>query len=413
MNLSINITRRTRRRKLRNGTTVVQERYVLNYRNPRTGQRHQLFFERKMDAITRRDTLVGDYQQGSSVAPERNSITVADAVARWLENRKGEVCPRTHRGYVEASRYISGPVIKGTPKERYAYALAGRKPVSVSFLPVLGHYPVKDLSTGDIRAWHKMLWTEVGPYTANRAKMFLKTALALAAEDFNLRPAPMPVNLGRGRRKTKKAILAPEQVQAVLKAAQSDSEGGIYYVFPFLAGTRPSEQLGLLWREVDFEANVIRISRIQSDRGELIDMTKTEAGKREIPMCDLLRQLLIEWRVRCPWVAGELYRVFPGLGQRQAWPKPRTGGGGALLYQNFNKRFWVPGLEAAGVPHVTPHSARHTFISTLQMRGVEVGLVAKLAGHANPNVTLGHYTQAVRGGAEAVRELERALRPAS
>jgi len=39
---------------------------------------------------------------------------------------------------------------------------------------------------------------------------------------------------------------------------------------------------------------------------------------------------------------------------------------------------------------------------------VEVGLVAKLAGHANPAVTLGHYTQAVRGGGEAVERLQEA-----
>jgi integrase len=65
-------------------------------------------------------------------------------------------------------------------------------------------------------------------------------------------------------------------------------------------------------------------------------------------------------------------------------------------------------LKRLGLPPVTPHSARHSFISTLQAQGIEVGLVAKLAGHANANVTLGHYTQAVRGGESAVAALERA-----
>lgn len=41
-------------------------------------------------------------------------------------------------------------------------------------------------------------------------------------------------------------------------------------------------------------------------------------------------------------------------------------------------------------------------------QGIEVGLVAQLAGHANPNVTLGHYTQVVRGGEVAMAALERA-----
>jgi integrase len=91
----------------------------------------------------------------------------------------------------------------------------------------------------------------------------------------------------------------------------------------------------------------------------------------------------------------------------------RAGAGGALLYRNFNRRFWTSALTRIGVPHVTPHSARHSFISVLQAQGVEVGLVAKLAGHANPNVTLGHYTQAVRGGEAAVMALEKAYGPAA
>jgi hypothetical protein len=41
---------------------------------------------------------------------------------------------------------------------------------------------------------------------------------------------------------------------------------------------------------------------------------------------------------------------------------------------------------------------------------VEVGLVAKLAGHKSAVVTLSHYTHAMRGGEEAVGALDRAFR---
>jgi integrase len=61
-----------------------------------------------------------------------------------------------------------------------------------------------------------------------------------------------------------------------------------------------------------------------------------------------------------------------------------------------------------GLPAVTPHSARHSFISVLQAQGVEVGLVAKLAGHKSAVVTLSHYTHAMRGGEDAVKALDRA-----
>lgn len=129
---------------------------------------------------------------------------------------------------------------------------------------------------------------------------------------------------------------------------------------------------------------------------------------RDIPMSKRLRAMMRQHKLTCTRLNGQLYRVFPGLGRNQAWPKPKIGGGGQLLYQNWRKRFWAKGLEAAGVPYVSPHSARHSFVSHLQAQGVEVGLVAKIAGHANPMVTLGHYTQAVRGGQEAIQKIDEA-----
>jgi integrase len=190
----------------------------------------------------------------------------------------------------------------------------------------------------------------------------------------------------------------------LLNAAREDKGRGIYYAFPFLTGARPSEQLGVLWEDVDLDLNVIHIRRMQEPDGSITDFTKTAAGAREIPICSTLRQMMLEWRLTCQRLRGELHRVFPGLGRRQAWPLPRKGGGGPMLYANFRNRIWLPALSRAGLPHVT----RHCFISTLQAHGIEVGLVAKIAGHASVNVTLGHYTQAVRGADSALAALERA-----
>lgn len=213
--------------------------------------------------------------------------------------------------------------------------------------------------------------------------------------------------LGSGRARLKKAILRSDQIAVLLRAARDDRQKGAYVAFPFLAGTRPSEQLGLLWEDVYFEANSIRICRMQEPDGSITNLTKTVAGNREIPMCSLLRRILLDWRLACPRLNGELHRVFPGPGTRRAWPLPRIGGGGPLLYGNFRRRVWAPALAQLGLPPVTPHSARHSFISTLQAQGVEVGLVAKIVGHANANITLGFYTQAVRGAESAVEALQR------
>jgi integrase len=236
----------------------------------------------------------------------------------------------------------------------------------------------------------------------------LKAALALAAEDHEFRPPAMPTGLQRQRDKARKVVLTPDEVARLLDGARYDLDKGVYVAFSFLAGTRPSEQLGLLWDDVDFEANVIHVRRIQLRDGSLSEFTKTAAGVRSIPISPLLREMLLAWRVRCPRKDGQLERVFPAPGVARAWPLPRQGGGGPLVYGNFRKRYWAPMLKRLGLPAVTPHSARHSFISVLQAQGVEVGRVAKLAGHKNAVVTLSHYTHAMRGGEDALRALDRA-----
>jgi integrase len=405
MTFHVSITKQNRRRTLASGQTMIQPRWFVNHRDPKTGERKLPSFERLKDAEAFRNQLLASVEAGTYGA-HRESPSVAEAVEHWLGVKRGQVRPRTLEGYVYGAKLIVGPLLSDTARQRPRHTMSGSK-AKATAVPLLGDIRLSQLTTADIRAWYMTLQAEISTYAANRAKMFLASVLALAEEDYGVRTPRMPTVLGRGRHKTRKTILTPEQVRVVLDAAREDKRQGIYYAFPFLVGTRPSEQLGLLWDDVDFDADVIRIRRTQENDGAIVDLAKTEAGVRDVPLCPMLREMLLEWRLACPRLDGELYRVFPGPGRLGPWPTRRQGGG-ALRYQNFRNRIWVPALTRLELPYVTPHSARHSFVSTLQAQGVEVGLVAKLAGHANPNVTLGHYTQAVRGGEGAMAALESA-----
>jgi integrase len=406
MTLNINLTRRVRRRKLKDGSVVEQARYVLNWRDPRTGEREQRFFERQREARERRSEFLAAWERGI-YSSQTSSVTVEAAVAAWLETKRGVVRPITFATYEFQSRYVVGPLAPSEARRAIILSGVGAKPKARA-IELLGREKVQELTTRRIRAWHKLLSDEVSVYCANKAMQILKAALALAAEDHEFRPPAMPTGLQRRPERARKMVLTPDEVARLIDAARHDLDKGVYVAFPFLAGTRPSEQLGLLWDDVDFEANVIRIRRIQMRDGSLSESTKTVAGVRSIPMSPLLREMLLAWRVRCPRKDVKLERVFPAPGVARAWPLPREGGGGPLIYGNFRRRYWGPTLKRLGLPAVTPHSARHSFISTLQAQGVEVGLVAKLAGHKNAVVTLSHYTHAMRGGEEAVKALDRA-----
>jgi integrase len=409
----VSITKRKRKRQLTSGARVVQTRYVVNLQEPGTGKRRQFFFERHRDAVTKRDALLASVVTGSYSSAAEAELTVAKGVEHWLENRRGQVKAGTWRSYQQAVGYIIGPLLVGTKLQRHAFARTGVRPVSGELVEMLGVRPISNLTTAEIRQWHATLASQVSLYTANVAKKFLRAALALVAEDFNLRVPSMPSHLGRGRAKPRKAIIAAAEVARLLQAAMQDDYRGIYYAFPFLTGVRPSEQLALLWDDIDFGAGVIRIQRMQEQDGSTTEFTKTAAGTRDIPMSSLLRDMLERWRRTCPRRGVGPDRVFPRLGPLPSSPGQALKGGGVLSYANFRKTYWEPTFAALGLPYVTPHSARHTFISTLQAQGIEVGLVAKLAGHANANVTLGHYTQAVRGGEVAVNALQGAYLGAS
>ena len=58
-------------------------------------------------------------------------------------------------------------------------------------------------------------------------------------------------------------------------------------------------------------------------------------------------------------------------------------------------RVWYPLFERLKLPRVSIYAARHMALSHLQSKGVEIGLVAKLAGHSSPRITLQYYTHAV------------------
>src|SRR5690606_37177636 len=115
-------------------------------------------------------------------------LTIDDAVQHWLDNCVGNVKERTLRGYRHVARSIVGPLLIGTKDQRAEYTVTCKLPKGTRLQTLLGPVKVMDLTTAEIRAWHKLLTKEVGAFTANRAKTYLQAALALAAEDHSIRP---------------------------------------------------------------------------------------------------------------------------------------------------------------------------------------------------------------------------------
>ncbi len=119
---------------------------------------------------------------GGVYSSSPKSVTVADAVAAWLEAKRGAVRPITFQTYEYQSPYIVGP---RPPSEARRAIIASEKGAAPKAKPIelLGREKVQELTTRRIRAWHKLLSDEVSIYCANKAMQLLKASLALAAKD--------------------------------------------------------------------------------------------------------------------------------------------------------------------------------------------------------------------------------------
>lgn len=398
-NFRTNITKRQVNKKHRDGRVSTLDRYVLHYNDPATGKRRMRYFETRKEAEAAQNTLI----KGADAMKRRKdgkTPNLREAVEYWLQSKEHTVSRNTHRSYSQvAYDYILGPAFKGTDREKYYYGLTKKLPSAAKLVPMLGSdRKIEEISTAEIRMWYQRMLTVTAPYTAKVARKHLSSIFRLIEEDYEIRLARMPTRPGPAPRRKARKLFTEEQVRMVLDEAQRDQKWGVYYAFLFLTGVRPSEMLGLLWEDVNLATGRVRICRTQEPNStKLKSVPKTDAGVREIPLNALLIAMLKDWRERCPRLNGELYRVFPLQPNEEGRGRsPEPGSDLGLTLNNFRMRVWYPLLERLELPRISIYATRHMAISYLQAQGVEIGLVAKIAGHSSPNITLQYYTHAIR-----------------
>lgn len=392
-----NITKRKVKARHRDGAISVHDRYLLHYKDPAIGKRREVRFNTRKEAEVAQNALIRNAEE---LAHRRAAPpTLREAVEYWLRSKEGAVATHTYSNYQQlAKQWIIGPAYACTMEERRKIGITGKVPKHISIVPMLGgDRPIDEIRTAEIRMWVLKMIEISTPYVAKCARKALSSIFRLIEEDFDIRLARMPSRAGATHRRQHRQLLSEEQVRKVIAEAQRDRKWGVYYAFALFTGARPNEQLGLLWEDVDLVTGVVRIHRSQQPDGSLKPFTKTDAGMREIPLNGLLLNMLRDWRERCPRLRGKLHRVFPAQAHEKFIGRPpKETSDGGLSLNNYRNRVWYPMLKRLGLPQVPPYAARHMVISFLQAQGVEIGMVAKIAGHANPQVTLSYYTHAVR-----------------
>jgi integrase len=156
--------------------------------------------------------------------------------------------------------------------------------------------------------------------------------------------------------------IEPEQASAVLQVSRGVFPEGTATLFGLLMGLRRAEIAAVDWVKFNPDLSWYEVH----GKGNMI---------ADIPVHSIVREEIDGRQTAFRY-------LFPG--SRTAHVGPATIG------------TWVTAIgEVAGVPDLTPHKLRHTFISDVNDTSGDLRVAQELARHASPETTAG-YTRVSR-----------------
>lgn len=231
---------------------------------------------------------------------------------------------------------------------------------------------IKDLDGLNLQfldAYQKMRTDQkAAPKTKYNECVILRQLLIFAVSRNLLAVDPMKGAKLKKPKPTVQPCWTKEQVQVILQAAPPELLPSLTLLAE--TGMRYGELAWLTWKDVDFQANVLRIRPK--------DGWKPKSGdQRAIPLSDAARTVLeglsrhAEWVVTMPPTANNPDRC-------RRWTQRRLLDG---LKRVLKK------VELIG----KLHTFRHTFISHALLQGTPVAVVKQWVGHVDPKI-IEHYT---------------------
>lgn len=186
-----------------------------------------------------------------------------------------------------------------------------------------------------------------------------------------------------------KPIYSQEEMALLL--TRISGEPTKYRAFFFLiaySGFRRSEMLGLEWKDVDFEHNVITIKRTSNytaGRGTYTDTTKTKKSQRSLKFPQSVMDLLREYKAE-----QDEERIKLGT-KWQDYDRLFVKWDGRPMNNN-TPYFWLKEFcEENNFRFCDIHSLRHFYASALINEGVDAATVSGALGHSTITTTTSIY----------------------
>jgi integrase len=176
--------------------------------------------------------------------------------------------------------------------------------------------------------------------------------------------------------KREQRVLNSEEIGRLLDAAPPRYRTLI--ATAVLTGLRQSELLGLRWRDIDFEDQLVRVRSALDRQGSDVP-PKTQHAVRDVILIPALAASLRQHREQS---------VFDGPGDYVFSSRVGT----PLHWRNVARRALKPALAKAGIEPLRWHDLRHTFASLLISGGANVVFTSRQLGHGSSDITLRVYS---------------------
>jgi integrase len=354
---------------------------------PLPGGSRRLHFETirgsRRDAQQRLAEMLAAVGRGTFVEPSQ--ITVAshtrDRIEQW--HSAGDIGNRTAEGYRKLLQHLVAPHIGDTALQR--------------------------LGTVDIERWHRKLRAAgLSSRSIGHGHRLISKSLGDA-----VRLGMLMRNVA-GREGQRAPKVTDAKAVRVLKADEIedfvDRLRG-HPLFPHAAiglfcGLRSAELLALKWSSIQGTTLDVSAALEELD-GQVptLKRPKTRAGLRKVTMPSIVIEALQAHHLH-------VLELRMALGQGKLAPDALifpASTGEPLRPSNLSAA-WGRAVTALKLPRLRFHDLRHSHVSLLVASGLDVVLISKRIGHANPAITLKLYSHMFRSDdAAAADAINRAL----
>jgi integrase len=174
--------------------------------------------------------------------------------------------------------------------------------------------------------------------------------------------------------------------------------------------------MALRWSDIDLEAGLIRVERSWDQQEGAVE-PKSRAGRRNVPIAQVLREHLIARELRSAWSEGLVFGRSSTLPFEPVTLADRARKAWAKENERESERARLEGRQPRPLEPITLHEARHTFASLMIAAGVNAKALSSYMGHASITITLDRYGHLMPGNEQEAADLldvylERADRPA-